>query len=513
MDGCSAEATSERALVARGVTKRFGGIAALQSVDFSGCSGEVHGLLGENGAGKSTFIKLIVGALRPDAGKIMVFGEALGNDPRIARRLGVAAVLQEIPLIPDLTVAQNVWFREEPMRRLGLISERRLRSMTRDLFGRLGVDRVSPDALVRDLSLSDRQLIDISRAVARSPRVLILDEATSALPPQGVEWALSLARDVARRGGLVIFISHRMREVRSVADRITIFRNSRAVGTYRTEEASDETLITEMLGRSPQMLYPPPRREPTARLMLEVRGLSAGDRLKNVALDLRKGEILGIGGLQGQGQNELLLALAGLLPARGEVKIDGVRTEISNARQALRAGIALIPEDRQSQGLLLTKTIRHNASLSILDDLTTLGILNLSKESYLVESMTRKLNVKAASVDQVVRTLSGGNQQKVLMARVLLTKARILLLNDPARGVDVGTKADIFGLLRQLTAEGYGVVLHSTDFQELVNLSDRLVIMRGGSVSALLRGAELTETNALGASVGNPVASSTGDIH
>jgi len=497
------EVASPAALDAKGISKSFGGIAALQHVDFSGSPGEVHGLLGENGAGKSTFIKLIVGALRPDAGTISVFGEALGGGPRRARRLGVAAVLQEIPLIPDLTVAQNIWFRDEPMHRLGMISERRLLSMTRTLFERLGVEGIGPSALVRELSLSNRQVIAISRSVAHSPRVLIFDEATSALPPKEVEWALSLARDIARQGGLVIFISHRLREVRTVADRITIFRNSRAVGTYRTEEVSDDRLITEMLGRPPQMLYPPPQRTRTTRLMLEVRGLNAGDRLKDVALDVREGEILGIGGLEGQGQNELLLALAGLRPARGEIKVNGVGMNISSSRQALRAGIALIPEDRQSQGLLLTKSIRHNVSLSILGGITRWGVLNLTKETHLVESMTKRLNVKATDIDQIARTLSGGNQQKVLMARVLLTKARILLLNDPARGVDVGTKADIFGLLRQLTAEGYGIVLHSTDFQELVNLSDRLMILRGGSISAILQGDDLTETNALSASVGN----------
>ncbi len=496
------------ALEARGVCKSFGGVAALQDVDFTGYSGEVLGLLGENGAGKSTFVKLVVGALRPDAGDIAVLGHRLPktNSPARAAQFGIAAVLQEIALIPDLTVSQNVWFRNESRNRLGLISERKLVLLTEELFHRLDIHHISPAALVSDLSIADRQVVDIARAAARSPRLLVLDEATSALSPGEVKWALALARRMASEGSLVIFISHRLREVRQVADRITIFRNARAVASHRMEEISDDALISEMLGRPPQQLYPPQRRPPTSEPVLEVRGLGAGHRLQNVDFVLHEGEIIGVGGLQGQGQSELLLALAGLLPKTGEIKVRGRTARIRNSRQALRAGIALIPEDRQRQGLLLSKTIRQNASLSVLRKFSVLGLLRLGQEALMVRSMIKKLNVQAVSIEQIVRTLSGGNQQKVLIARVLLTDARILLLNDPVRGVDIGTKADVFLLLRQLTAEGFGIILHSTDFQELVNLSDRVLILRDGQISASLQAETLTEPNALSASVGRYAA-------
>jgi ribose transport system ATP-binding protein len=496
------------ALAARNVCKSFGGIAALQNVDFEASAGEVHALLGENGAGKSTFVKLLVGALRADKGEIYVFGKKLpdDNDPVQASRFGIGAVLQEVALIPDLTVSQSVWFRNEPRNRLNLVSERRLRTATAELFDRLSITHIDPRAMVRDLPLAERQVVDIARAVSRSPRLLVLDEATSALSSREVDWTLSLARRIARESGLVIFISHRLREVRQVADRVTIFRNARAVASHRMDEIGDDAIIAEMLGRPPQKLYPTRYHEVGSRPMLAIRRFGVGHRLHDVDLVLHEGEILGIGGLQGQGQTELLLGLAGLIPARGDIKIQGKLVRIRNPRQALRAGLALVPEDRQSQGLLLTKSIRQNASLSILHRLSSFGLLNLGREAYLVDATIRQLNVRASGIEQLVRTLSGGNQQKVLMARVLLTNARILLLNDPVRGVDVGTKADIFELFRRLTAEGYGLIFHSTDFQELVNLVDRLVILRDGRIGATLQGRNLTEANALGASVGSWVA-------
>jgi ribose transport system ATP-binding protein len=497
-----------RALEARGVYKSFGGVAALHNVDFEASSGEVHGLLGENGAGKSTFVKLVVGALRPDAGEITVFNNTLPKNysPGQAKHFGISAVFQEVALIPDLSVSQNVWFRNEPRNGLQLISERRLLQMTSDLLERLEIRHIDPGALVKDLSLANRQLVDIARALARQPQILILDEATSALSPHEVDWTLVTARRIAAEGCLVIFISHRLREVRQVADRITIFRNAKAVGTHRMNTISDDRLIAEMLGRAPQQLYPPRHHAPSVRPILKVQDLTAGHRLRHVDLELHEGEILGVGGLQGQGQTELLLALAGLFPAKGEIQVQSAPARIGSPRQALRSGIALVPEDRQNQGLLLSKTIRQNVSLSVLDIFAAHGLLNLTREAAAVASMTKKLNVQATNIEQVVRTLSGGNQQKVLMARILLTNARILLLNDPVRGVDVGTKADIFTLLRQLTAEGYGIVFHSTDFQELVNLADRLLILRDGQISAILQSETLTEANALSASVGRYAA-------
>jgi ribose transport system ATP-binding protein len=491
---------------ALGVRKRYGGIAALDGVDFRADQGEVHALLGENGAGKSTLIKILSGAVRPDEGRIEVAGEPVSLATRTdAQEAGIAAVFQELSLVPDLTVAQNVWFGQPPLTPWRTISTRRLRAQTRTLFQRLGIRGIDPDARMRGLSLAERQLVEIARAIARRPRVLILDEATSALSPSETEWLLSLARELAADGVCVIFISHRMAEVRRVADRVTIFRNGRLVGAHVMHEIDDEQIVQEMLGRKPGRLYPQRTTVPSTDVALSVEGLSDGHRLKGVDLELHHGEILGVGGLQGQGQSELLLALYGVSRARGRVAIDGVAQTPRSPRQALRAGIglALVPEDRQNEGLLLPKSIKDNVILPVLDRVTRTGVIRSGEERALVLEGTSRLNLVASDLDQPAGSLSGGNQQKVVIAKLLLTGARILLLHDLVRGVDVGTKAEIFQLMRELAAQGYAILFYTTDLQELVNVSDRVLVIADGKVAATLAGDEMTEPNVLRAAIGS----------
>jgi len=478
--------------------KRFPGVVALKGLDFVGLSGEVHAVLGENGAGKSTFIKILSGAVQPDEGQIDLFGQPVAiSSPRVARQLGVHVAYQELSLVPDLTVSQNIWLDLARPNRAGILTRGSLRARTLELFQRLGASPVDPDLRVKALSVSARQVVEIVRSVAVRPRVLIFDEATAALPATETRWALDLARYMATQGVLVLFISHRLPEIREMADRVTVLRDGQAVLTSRMEEVGDDDLIEAMLGRKPQRLYPPPLRPPESEAVLTVCDLRVGDRLKQISFELHRGEILGVGGLQGQGQSSLLLALFGVARADGEVRVEGKPVRIRSPKEAFDAGIglALVPEDRRYQGLLLSKSIRENVSLPVLSRLTRRGLLSLRAERALVSKAMAQLQVKATTIDQPVTTLSGGNQQKVVIAKLLLVGAKILLFHDLTRGIDVGTKAEIFELARQLAASGHALILYSSDNQELVHMCDRIMVLRSGTISAMLEGKRRTEAD------------------
>jgi ribose transport system ATP-binding protein len=492
-------------LEANGISKRFGGVLALDGVDFAADAGRVHALLGENGAGKSTFIKVLTGAVTPDEGELRLFGEPLrAANPRQAARSGVAAVFQELSLVPDLTVAENIWFRKEQLTRLGTVSRRALVRDTEALFERLHFPDIDPRRTVLGLSVAERQLVEVAKAVAPAPRVLVLDEATSALAPREVEWLLGLARRLAADDGmLVVYISHRLAEVKEVADEITVFRNGHNVGTVAAADASEDDIVAMMLGRRLERLYPD--KEATAReaVALRVRGLELGHRLRGVDLDVHEGEILGVGGLQGQGQLELFLSLFGVLRAKAQIEVGGKPARIGSPRQALNAGIglALVPEDRQNQGLLLPKSVRENVTLAVARRFARHGILDLRQERALVDEAVRQLQIVLASPEQPAGSLSGGNQQKVVIAKLLLTEARVLLLYDLTRGVDVGTKGEIFRLMRNLAAEGYSILFFSTDTQELLHVADRVAVLNDGRVAAVLEGDAITEDRILRAAI------------
>jgi ribose transport system ATP-binding protein len=491
-------------LEATGIGKRFGGVVALSGVDFEANSGEVHALIGENGAGKSTFIKILTGAIQADEGKLRLFGEPFdARSPRAASEAGVAAVFQELSLVPDLTVAENVWFRREPRTPLRTISSRALRQRTQELFRRLQFPAIDPEREVRALSVAERQLVEVAKAIAKNPRVLILDEATSALAPAEVRWLLGLARRLAEEGMLVIYISHRLAEVQEVTDRITVFRNGQSVGTRETGSADDDEIISMMLGRRLERLYPDKVATAREQVALSVRNLELGHRLRGVDVEVHDGEIVGVGGLQGQGQLELFLSLFGVLRSSGEVLVAGKPARIGSPRQALDSGIglALVPEDRQNQGLLLPKSVRENVTLAVSKRFARYGILDLHQERALVAEAIRQLNIVLASPEQPAGSLSGGNQQKVVISKLLLTRARVLLLYDLTRGVDVGTKGEIFALMRMLAAEGYAILFFSTDIQELVHVADRVAVMSDGRVSATLEGDAINEEQIIRASI------------
>ena len=486
------------------LSNRYGGIVALSEVEFAARAGEVHALLGENGAGKSTLIQILSGAVRHDGGVILIDGRDFRPaNPDDARAGGIAAVFQELSLIPDLTVEENIWFRQEPMTLMKTKTRAVMRRKTIELLDKYAFPRLRPDQELRRLTLAERQIVEIAKGLAKEPRILILDEATSALPAREADWLLKLTRQLAVEGKLVIFISHRMAEVRAIADRLTIFRNGRTVAAHEAKAVTDGEIVAQMIGRNLDRLYPERIATATERIALKVEDLSGGSRLKGVTFSLREGEVLGVGGLQGHGQRELFQALFGAAKANGRIELWGKPASIGNPRAALigRDGIALVPEDRLGQGLLLTKSVRENLTLAVIKRFTDRGFLNSRKEAALVKEMVDFLHIKAETPDQLAGTLSGGNQQKVIFGKMLLTEARVLLLYDPTRGVDVGTKGEIFQLMRDLAAKGYAILFHSSDMPELVHVADRVLVMRNGRVAATLNDDRISEENILGAAM------------
>jgi ribose transport system ATP-binding protein len=496
-------------LEAVGISKRYGGILALNNMHFAAEGGEVHAILGENGAGKSTFIQILAGAIAADEGELKLSGQSYrARDPRAARRSGISPVFQELSLIPDLTVAQNVFFGDETLSPLHTISQRDLNERTRALFALLGLEPIRPDVPVSTLSIGERQLIEIVKGLAKDPTILILDEATSALLPREVDWLLAKARERADAGKLVLYISHRMEEVRRVADRITVLRNGETVATERTASLTDDAIVSMMLGRRLERLFPARKATSTDRLALRVTDLQVGHLLRSASFELHEGEILGVAGLQGHGQRELFMALFGAERAKGEIEVWGRKVTPKNPEHALSSeiGMALLPEDRRTQGLLLGKPVRENVVLSAFSRIARRGLLDPKAERSLVDDAMAQLRIKADTMEQAAGTLSGGNQQKVVLAKLLATDAKILLFFDPTRGVDVGTKAEMFALMRDLASRGFAILFFSTDLAELANVADRTLVLSYGRIAATLTGAAMTESAILSATLSQGAA-------
>ncbi len=490
------------------ISKRFGGVVALDEATLHCTKGEVHGLVGENGAGKSTLVRILSGALQRDDGEILLDGTPVAfPNPAEAVRLGIGMVYQELSLIPDLSVGQNIFFGQEQSGVLGMTSRRALRERCYDLFDRMGIDVADPDRLVNQLSLPQRQMVEIAKMIVHNPSVIIIDEGTSALGRTQIEWLLEFCRNLATQGRTIIYISHNLSEIRQVADQITVFRNGEDVGTRAHGEASTDELVSLMLGRKIGRLYPERTNEIGSEPMLEASHLRAGTRLRDVSFTLRKGEILGIGGLTGQGQEEIFRALFGIQRAQGEVRLEGKPITIHSPSEALshKVGLALVPEDRATQGVLLPRSVSDNISLSVLSRLLRLGFIDRSAERAVVESAIDRFSIMVADVADPVESLSGGNQQKVVLAKLLATKPKVLMMCDSTRGVDVGTKAEIYTLLRELTATGSSVLWYATDSDELTNMCDRVLVIRQGLVEAELTPGMITEENIIRASMGEPI--------
>ena len=482
------------------VSKRYGGVHALERASFACAPGRIHALLGENGAGKSTLIKVMAGVVQPDEGRIVLEGsERRFLHPQEAVAAGIACIFQELSLMPDLSVADNICITNPPRRR-GLIDRRAQRRIAEAALARAGAEGIHPLAPVASLSLSRRQMVEIAKALAREPKILILDEATSALTAADVERVFALLHRLRDEGLAIVYISHRMHEVAALADDCSVFRNGRHVATFAAGTRSNAETVAMMIGRDIEHAYPPkpaPLPASDARTpAIEVRDLSWNGQLHDIALTVRRGEIVGLGGLDGQGQRELFLALFGVLRGvSGEVRVEGEPVAVRSPREAKRVGIgiALVPEDRKTDGLMLPMSVRDNLSFAALDRFSRAGVVVASAEAAAVAEIVRRLSIKAPELGDAAGTLSGGNQQKVVIAKWLLNAPRIVLLNDPTRGIDVGTKQEIHVLLRRLADDGAAVLLYSTDYAELIGCCDRVAVFLDGRIVRWLAGDDLNE--------------------
>jgi ribose transport system ATP-binding protein len=476
------------AIAAGKLSKSFGGVRALREASFAANAGEVHAVVGENGAGKSTLIKLLGGRLTPDSGTIQRDGQPIRLvGPADAAAQGIGTVFQELTLLPWMTVAENLLIGREPRSLLGLIRRADLAPQADAMLAKLGIRHIDPRALAADISLAERQIVEIARVIVRQPRVLLLDEPTSSLVEREVDWLFARIRELRAQGTSVVFTSHRWKEITSIADRITIFRNGAEVGTFTGIAEADA--ITLMTGQQVDTLYPIPAAIPsTAQPALELADatLNGGAR---IGFSLAAGEILGVGGLAGQGHRELFLGLFGAPPLRhAAIRIGGKQVRIASPANAIHArlGIALVPEDRKSEGLLLPLPVRDNLTLPILSRLSRLGVIRGAVERHMSKQMIDRLTIRTPSAAQPVGALSGGNQQKVLLGRWLLADSHILLLYDVTRGVDIATKHEIYDLMTRLAAEGKAVLFYSSDTEELAHLCHRVLVLRDGRIAATL---------------------------
>lgn len=499
-------------LVMQGIAKRYGGVRALQDADLTVEAGRIHAVLGENGAGKSTLIKVMAGVVQPDEGRMLLDGRPVSfASPAAANAAGIVCIFQELSLIPDLSVADNISI-SRPPRRFGLIDAKAQRRRAEEALARAGAEDIHPLALVKDLPLSRRQMVEIAKALARRPRLLILDEATSALTAADVTKIYAVLRRLRADGLALVYISHRMHEIAELADECTVFCNGRSVASYPAGTKTDDEVVELMIGREVSHAFPPrPTAAPGGVPRLEVRHLQWGERLNDISLRLHAGEVIGLGGLDGQGQRELLLALFGVLRGTtGELRVDGRPVRIAGPADAKRpeVGMALIPEDRKTEGLMLPMSVRDNLSFASLDRLSRWGVVDRRAEDAAVERIVRLLAVRSDGTEPAAGSLSGGNQQKLVIGKWLLTAPRIILLNDPTRGIDVGTKQEIYQLLRRLADDGAAILFYSTDYDELIGCCDRVLVMVEGAIRRELVGAQITEHALVSSALdlGGPVA-------
>jgi ribose transport system ATP-binding protein len=487
-----------RVLEATSIRKRFGGVLALDGADFTLEAGEVHALVGSNGCGKSTLCKIIAGAVGADSGDLAIDGENVSfADPGVAEVRGVEMFYQELSLIPSMTVAENILLGREPVRRGGLIDREAMKASAGSLlagFGKALGGAVHPDTVVGELSADQRQIVEVLKVLVRPSRVIVFDEATAALDRDQVAVVFDRIRALKAEGRSAIFISHRMDEVFAIADRITVMRNGATVMTKRAEEANRDEIVMAMVGAVQAAGKAQPQRRPGAEEVLTVSDLSAG-KLAHVSFSLRRGEILGLGGLHGQGQSDLLRALYGVIPLRsGIVSVEGRRFEPKQPIAAMRRSMAYVSGDRARNGVMAVRPIFENLALSLLAR-NRARVVRREALSAMVSPIVERLKLKFSSFAAPVSDLSGGNQQKVVIARVLAAEPTILLLDDPTKGIDLGAKSDLYAFMDDLCSRGVSILLHSSDDKELLAVSDRVLVFNGGHCVAELVGAERNEVS------------------
>jgi ABC-type sugar transport system ATPase subunit len=469
----------------RHISKSFPGVRALDDVQFDVVAGEVHALLGENGAGKSTLIKIMSGVYQPDVGSLLVDGrDARFQSPLAAQAAGIATIYQELLLFPALTVAENIMIGHPSRNRFGGIDWPAMRRKASNLLESLDIHDLDPNEILGRLSIGNRQRVEIAKALSRDARILIMDEPTAALTEADVAQLFDIVRKLRERDAGIIYISHRLDEVFELADRVTVLRDGTYIGTKPVSETSRGDLISMMVGRTIDALFPKNKVD-LGDVVLKVEGLDRPPQTKDVSFSIRSGEIVGLAGLVGSGRSELAQAIFGVTPAdRGCIFLVGEKVTIESPGQAKALGIAYVPEDRGLQGLIKPMTLRENISLSILERLTSGMFVNQRDEHRLAHDAIERFGIRASSPEQVVNKLSGGNQQKTVLAKWLATNPRLLIMDEPTRGVDVGAKAEIHRLMGELVERGLAILMISSELPEIIGMSDRILVMREGRIVA-----------------------------
>lgn len=489
-------------LMMKGITKTFPGVKALQDVELTLLAGEVHFLLGENGAGKSTIMKVLSGVYHKDSGEIWIEGSLADiNSPRTAAAHGIGIIHQEMNLVPELTVWENIYLGREITDLFGFVKAGIMKEQTRMLLGKLGSD-IDPEEAVSSLSIGEQQMVEIAKALSYETKILIMDEPTAALTDRETEKLFQIIRQLAASGVGIVYISHRMEELFALSNRTTVLRDGTYVGTIETKDATFNDLIKMMVGRDMTTRFP---KQVTSLgpEVLRVEGLSRQGELENISFSVRSGEIVGMAGLMGSGRTEVGRAIFGAdLLEKGEIFIAGEKCIIHSPADAIRAGIGFITEDRKHQGLVLGMSVGENVSLASLAQFCANGFINDDKEEEMITENIKKLKIRTPGAAQLVKNLSGGNQQKVVIAKWLATNPKVLIMDEPTRGVDVGAKAEIYHIMNMLTAAGVGIVMISSELPEVLGMSDRVLVMHRGRLVAQMSVNEATQENIMSYAAG-----------
>ena len=494
--------TGAPVLEMRRIGKTFPGVVALNDVDFELRPGEVHILLGENGAGKSTLMKILSGAYQKSAGQILLDGSEVEiKNPKHAQTLGISTIYQEFNLIPHLSVGENIFLGREPARLPGVIDQRAIFQQATRALTDLGL-ALNPRKLVKELRVAEQQMVEVAKALSLDARILIMDEPTAALTEHEIKELFATIRSLKEKGVAIVYISHRMEELFEIGDRVTVLRDGRSVGTYDVAAINKSELIRLMVNRELTDLFPK-EKVATGPEVLRVEGLSTETGLKDINFSLHKGEVLGISGLLGAGRTELARAIFGLDKiTSGTIYLDGAPRKVDSPRRAINAGIGFLTEDRKSQGLVLPLSVKENLCLSSVDKFSSWGVMNATKEQQAGDRYVKELRIRTPSLNQKVVFLSGGNQQKVVLSKWLCSEAEIFIFDEPTRGVDVGAKTEIYQLMNRLTASGVAIIMISSELLEVLGMSDRILVMRGGRVTGEFSAAEATQERILQCALG-----------
>ncbi|GHU69468.1 putative ribose/galactose/methyl galactoside import ATP-binding protein [Spirochaetia bacterium] len=485
---------SEYVLEMKGITKLFPGVRALDGVDLRVRKAEIHALIGENGAGKSTLMNILLGLFPQDEGDIFYRGNKVSfKNPHEALTAGISMIHQEISLIPSMDVAENIWIgREREFKKLGLISLKKRYRATEELLEHIGI-KIPPKTIVQTLSVANMQLVELARAVSYNPRIVIMDEPTSSLTETEIQFLYKVIRELSAEGTAVIFISHKLEEIYEICSRVTVMRDGRFISETPVSDLSMDQLINQIAGRTIKDMFP--KAEANIKdVALEVKGFCSGKSFQDISFTVRRGEILGVCGLVGAGRTEIMRAVFGIDPVdSGEIFLDGEKVRIRSPKDAIKHGLAMITEDRR-RGIVPNLPVRHNISLAALKTYCNkIGFIKIGQENQGTAAMADKLAVKAASYKQVIASLSGGNQQKAIIAKWLLTRPRVLILDEPTRGIDVGSKSEIHRLISQLAREGLAVIMVSSEMPEVLGMSDRILAVRNGRLAGEFNRGSVTQ--------------------